>query len=338
MRNAHYRTKLAVFLTSAFTALALTVPSVGQTQTKREIKISHSAPASMSSELHTPAWILSNYINENSDTLSAKVYPSNQLGEERDVYEAMQLGSGASCAITGTAILNNFSKRVGVVDLPYMWKSYDEMRTVLNGPVGDALKKDLEKSGLEVMAWMTNWGTRNIVTTKKIVKEPEDLKGLKIRTIQSPIYIGTINAMGANATPMSFGEIYTSLQTGVLDGFEHGSAIIQAQKFYEVAKHIALTHHFLGPVALVCSQAVVSKLSDKEKKVLEDGAKLASDVNWSLAPEREKESFEFLRSKGMEINEVDLPAFKKRVLPLQDKYAKEMGAADLLAQIRAQGN
>ncbi|HWK72374.1 MAG TPA: TRAP transporter substrate-binding protein [Burkholderiaceae bacterium] len=322
-------------LASVLGALALALSFPVQSQAKREFKISHSAPGVPSSELHMAAWVFSHYVNEHSDTMSAKIYPANALGEERAVYEAMQLGAGASCAVTGTAILNNFSKRLGVIDLPFMWRDYDHMNATLNGPVGEALAKDLEGAGFKVVAWMTNWGARNVVTSKKEVKTPDDLKGLKIRTIQSPVYIEALNAMGANATPMSFGEVYTSMQTGVLDGFEHGSAIVVTQKFYEVAKYIALTRHFLGPVAMVCSLNEWNQLSDKDKKVVEEAAKLASDVNWALAPRREKEAFDFLRANGMQISEIDTTVFRERAVAMQDQFAKERGAESLLKQIRS---
>ncbi|PLC48225.1 hypothetical protein CR159_19320 [Pollutimonas subterranea] len=304
-------------------------------QTKREIKISHSAQGVMSSELHTAAWVFGNYIKDNSDTLTVRIYPNNALGEERAVYEAMQLGAGASCAVTGTAILNNFSKRVGVIDLPFLWRDYDHMSAALDGKVGVALSADLEKVGFKAVAWMTNWGARNVVTANQSIKSPADLKGLKIRTIQSPVYIDALNAMGANATPMSFGEVYTSMQTGVLDGFEHGSAIVVTQKFYEVAKHIALTRHFLGPVVLACSMSEWNQFSDKEKAVVLEAGRLASDVNRSLAPLREKEAFDFLRAKGMDITEVDTTTFRANAIASQDKFAADRGAEDLLKQIRA---
>jgi len=334
MMQFGFRRGAAVFVAMlGAAAIACAVPV--QAQAKREIKVSHSAPGSVSSELHMAAWVFRDYVQENSDTLSVRIYPANALGEERAVYEAMQLGAGASCAVTGTAILNNFSKRLGVIDLPFLWRDYDHMNTTLNGKVGDELARDLEKSGFKVLAWMTNWGARNVVTSNKAVKTPDDLKGLKIRTIQSPVYIDALNAMGANATPMSFGEVYTSMQTGVLDGFEHGSAIVVTQKFYEVARHIALTRHFLGPVAMVCSLNEWNQLTDKEKAVMQAGAKLASDVNWALAPRREREAFDFLRAKGMDINEIDTTVFRERALASQDKFAKDRNAQDLLEQIRA---
>jgi len=334
------RTVFALFknkpLVSAIVSAALLAcaPSV-QAQKKVELKIAHSAQGDVSSELHMVGWIFANYLRDNSDSVSARVYPTSSLGDERSVYEGMQLGAGASCSISGTAILNNFSKRVGVIDLPFVWNDYDHMGRVLDGKVGDAIAADLEKSGIKVLAWVTNWGSRNVVTANKAVNSPEDLKGLKIRTIQSPVYVETINSMGANATPMSFGEVYTAMQTGVLDGFEHGSAVVVSNKFYEVAKHIALTNHFLGPAVFACSMNEWNSLSDAQKKVVMDGAILARDINRSLAPIREKQAFDFLREKGMTITEVDTTQFREKAAALQDSIAANIGATDLLAEIRA---
>jgi len=148
---------------------------------KKVIKLSHSHQADFASEIHTAAWIFQKWVEDNSDTLEVKIYAANALGEERAVYEGMQLGSGASAVISGTAILNNFSKKTAVLDLPFMWKSYDHAHHVLDGKVGEALAKDLDQSGFQVLAWMDSWGFRNVVTAKKEVKVPADIKGLKIR-------------------------------------------------------------------------------------------------------------------------------------------------------------
>ncbi|HYG42796.1 MAG TPA: TRAP transporter substrate-binding protein [Bordetella sp.] len=314
---------------------ALSAAPAAHGQANKELKISHSAQGNLSSEHHMVAWVFANYLADNSDTLSARIYPSSALGDERAVFEAMQLGAGASCAVAGTAILNNFSKRVGVIDLPFLWTGYDHMNRTLDGKVGDQIAADLEKAGFKVLAWTTNWGARNVVTAKKAINKPEDLKGLKIRTIQSPVYVETINSMGANATPMSFGEVYTAMQTGVLDGFEHGSAVVVSNKLYEVGKNIALTNHFLGPAVFACSMTEWNQLSDEQKKVVMDGARIASDINRALAPMRDQQAFDFLRDKGMNITEIDTTGFREKAVPLQDKIAADIGATDLLAEIRA---
>ena len=303
---------------------------------KKVIKLSHSHQADpQASEIHVAAEIFQKYVQENSKTLEVKIYAANALGEERAVYEGMQLGGGATCIISGTAILNNFNQKIGVLDLPFLWKDYGHVHKVLDGEAGNMLAKDLEGVGFKVLAWMDSWGYRHVVTSKKEVKKPEDLKGLKIRTIQTPVYVAALNAMGANATPMAFGEVYTAMQTGVLDGFEHGSSVIKAQKFYEVAKYIALTKHLFGPLVMVYSGKEWAKLTPDEQAVIQKGAILARDEQRRLAPVKEDEAFKFLKDKGMVINDIDTSSFVKNALAIQDQIATERKAQDLLATIRA---
>ena len=303
-------------------------------QAKKQVKISHATAADLGNDNHMVAWIIANYINTYSDTLEARIYPANGLGEERAVVEGMQLGAGATMHIGGTAIHNNFNKRMGVLDLPFLWHDYEHAHHVLDGKVGETLAAEHEKLGLKVLGWQDSWGYRNVITTKKEVKKPEDLKGLKIRTIQTPTYVAALNAMGANATPMAFGEVYTSLQTGVLDGFEHASAVVYTGKYYEVAKYVTLTGHLFGPTVTVMSKKEWDGYTDKEKQVVAAAAKLAQDVNRSLSVQRDAESLEKLKAKGMIVNPIDKTGFVKAALPLQDQLAKTLGADDLLKTIR----
>jgi tripartite ATP-independent transporter DctP family solute receptor len=313
---------------------ALALAAGADAQTKKQVKISHATAGDVANDNHMTAWIIASYINSNSDTLEARIYPANQLGEERAVVEGMQLGAGATMHIGGTAIHNNFNKRMGVLDLPFMWRNYEHAHHVLDGKVGETLAAEHEKLGLKVLGWQDSWGYRNVITTKKEVKKPEDLKGLKIRTIQTPTYVAALNAMGASATPMAFGEVYTSLQTGVLDGFEHSSAVTYTGKFYEVAKYITLTEHLFGPTVTVISKKEWDGYTDKEKQVVAAAAKLGQDVNRSLSVQRDAESMEKLKAKGMIVNPIDKTGFVKAAIPLQDQLAKTLGAEDLLLVIR----
>ncbi len=322
------------FGAAAALVLSSAAPSA-HAQAKKQVKISHATAADVANDNHMVAWILANHVNSNSDTLEARIYPANQLGEERAVVEGMQLGAGATIHVGGTAIHNNFNKRMGVLDLPFLWRDYDHAHRVLDGKVGQTLGAEHEKLGLKVLGWQDSWGYRNVVTVKKEVKTPEDLKGLKIRTIQTPTYVAALNAMGAKATPMAFGEVYTSLQTGVLDGFEHSSAVIATGKYYEVAKYITLTNHLFGPTATVISKKEWDGYTDKEKAVVAAAAKLAQDVNRSLSRQRDTESMARLKEKGMIVNPIDTGEFVKAAMPLQDQLAKTLGATDLLEQIRS---
>ena len=315
-------------------AIAASFASDAGAQAKKQVKISHATAADVANDNHMVAFIIASYINANSDTLEARIYPANQLGEERAVVEGMQLGSGATIHIGGTAIHGNFIKRMGVLDLPFLWHSYDHYHHVIDGKVGETLAAEYEKLGIKVLGWQDSWGYRNVVTTKKEIKKPEDLKGLKIRTIQTPTYVAALNAMGANATPMAFGEVYTSLQTGVIDGFEHASAVIYTGKYYEVAKYITLTEHLFGPTVTVISKKEWDGYTDKEKEVVAAAAKLAQDVNRSLSVQRAAEAMDKLKAKGMIVNPIDKTGFLKAAAPLQDQLAKSLNAEDLLKTIR----
>jgi len=304
---------------------------------KTIIRISHSHPESFSTELHMTAWLFKQFVEELSDELEVKIYGSNALGQEREIYEAMQIGSGASCCISGTAILNNFIPQIGVLDLPYLWKDYQHVHEALDGEAGSQLVDIASGNGLKILAFLDSWGYRNVVTTK-VAESAGDLKGLKIRTIQARNYIETVNAMGMNATPMSFGEVYTGMQTGILDGFEHNATTIQSAKLYEVGKHLVKTQHLFGVVVFVFSQKKWDKLSAGQKEVVQKAATMAAQIERSLAPVKEKEAIDFLKSKGMQIHSIDTEAFLKKSIDLQNRLAEECEGLTILNTIRSYEN
>ncbi|MBM3597916.1 MAG: TRAP transporter substrate-binding protein [Alphaproteobacteria bacterium] len=321
---------LAVFVMAA--AIGATSPALAQQ--KKQLRLSHPLVQTEQSESATSAWIFRNWVNENSETLEVRIYPSNALGEERAVYEGMQLGSGATCAIGGAAILGNFVRSVGVLDLPFLWDGYDHVHRALDGQAGAMITRDLEKVGFKIMAFLDSWGARTLATTKREVKAPEHIKGLKIRTIPAPVWLAAINLMGANATPMAFGEIYTALQSGVLDGFEHSASTIYSQKFYEVTKYLTLTHHILPVWVIACSVKEWNAMSPKDQSIVMAAATLARDIERGLAPGKEAEALTALKAKGMVVNTIDTAAFRKAALEIQDKFAAERGATELLKLIR----
>jgi TRAP-type transport system periplasmic protein len=205
---------------------------------------------------------------------------------------------------------------------------------VLDGPVGKELDQDMEKAGFKTLAWAVSWGYRNVITSKKEVKQAADLKGLKIRTIPTKVFVAAINSMGANATPMNFGEIYTSLQSGVLDGYEHTAATTISFKMYEVACCMALTKHLMDPTFLVFSLAEWKKLPAAEQAALQKAANEAAKVVREMAPQREGEALAEVKKRGMKVNEIDLAPLQKAAVAAQNDLAKEFGAEKLLEQIR----
>jgi TRAP-type transport system periplasmic protein len=302
---------------------------------KIEIRFAHAHAPDVAGELHFTAVAFAEAAASVSDRLEVKIFPQGTLGSEREVYEGMQLGSGAAVTVSGTAILNNFDQRIGVLDLPYLWKDYDHVHRVLDGEVGRDLAAGLEKQGLVLLAWIDGWGFRNMITTSKPVTRPEDLKGMKIRTIPTPVYLAALRMMGTNPTPMAYGEIYTGLQTGVIDGFEQAPAILVAEKFYEVAKHLTTTRH-LFPVIVVCySKAQWDRLKADDQAKLRQAANIARDKGRAVAPEREAWALKTLRERGMIEHAIDTSGWEKAAVKLQDQLAAERGATDLLQKIRA---
>ncbi len=324
-----------VLLFSGLFTLAAAGPAAAQAA-KKLVRIHTAGPADLGVDNTMMAHQFMTYVNANSDSVEVKIFPASALGQSREVIEAMRLGSGASGTTGGPAEYASFVKRIGVLGLPFVWKSYDHALAVLDGPVGKELEADMEKSGFKVLSWAVSWGYRNVVTAKKEVKSAADLKGLKIRTIPTKVFVSAINAMGANATPMNFGEIYTSLQSGVLDGYEHTAATTISFKLNEVACCIAMTRHLMDPTVLVFSLAEWKKFSAAEQAVMMKGAQAAATFVRKAAPEREAESLAAVKKLGMKVNEIDVTPLQKAAATAQDDLAKEFGAEALLAQIRKQ--
>lgn len=302
---------------------------------RTEIRFAHAHSPDVAGELHFTAVAFAEALAANSDHLTAKIFPQGTLGSEREVYEGMQLGSGASVTVSGTAILNNFDQRIGVVDLPYLFQDFDHVHRVFDGEVGRDLAAGLEKQGLILLAWIDGWGFRNLITTQKAVQRAEDLKGLKIRTIPTPVYLAALRMMGANPTPMAYGEIYTGLQTGVIDGFEQAPAILIAERYYEVAKHLTTSRHLFPAMVVVYAKAHWDRLAPEDQAKIRRAAEAARDKGRALAPVREAEALKTLRERGMTIHDIDTRAWAQAAVKVQDQLAAERGATDLLAKIRA---
>jgi tripartite ATP-independent transporter DctP family solute receptor len=328
--------RISHLLTASLLVLAAALPAAAQAPAKKLIRIHTAGPADLGVDNTMLAHQFMTYVNANSDTMEVKVFPASQLGQSREVIEAMRLGSGASGTTGGPAEYASFVKRIGVLGLPFMWKSYAHAEAVLDGPVGKELEADMEKAGFKVLSWAVSWGYRNVVTAKKEVKTAADLKGLKIRTIPTKVFVSAINAMGANATPMNFGEIYTSLQSGVLDGYEHTAATTISFKLNEVACCIAMTRHLMDPTVLVFSLAEWKKFSPAEQAVMQKGANEAAALVRKLAPEKEAESLAAVKKLGMKVVDIDVGPLQKAAVTAQDDLAKDFGAEALLAQIRKQ--
>jgi TRAP-type transport system periplasmic protein len=320
--------------TMLFAVCVTLFAATAEAQTKPLLRIHTAGPNDTNVDNTKLAVEFQDRANAAQNTVEVKVFPASQLGQTREVIEAMRLGSGAAGTTGGPAEYASFVRRLGVLGLPFLWKSYGHALAVLDGPVGKELDQDMEKAGFKTLSWAVSWGYRNVITSKKEVKQAADLKGLKIRTIPTKVFVAAINSMGANATPMNFGEIYTSLQSGVLDGYEHTAATTISFKMYEVACCMALTKHLMDPTFLVFSLAEWKKLSPAVQAALQKAANEAAKVVREMAPQREGQALAEVKRLGMKVNEIDTAPLVRASLKAQDELAKEFGAEKLLEQIR----
>ena len=202
--------------------------------------------------------------------LKIQVLDGGQLGGERDYIEGMMLGS-IDMAQVSTGPMAAFVPEFDLFSLPYLFRDTEHFVKVTEGPIGKECFALLEKRGIKGLCWFDN-GYRNVFNSRRPVSKPEDMKGLKIRVMESPLMIGTVNAMGGSATPMAYSELYTALQQRVLDGGENAAGNVLNDKFYEVAKFYSLTKHFRPPGVVCISMKSWDRLSPAEQKALQDNA------------------------------------------------------------------
>lgn len=267
------------------------------------------------------------------------IYPGGQLGDSSALVEGVQMGT-VDINITGTSEYAKLYSDMGVLDLAYIWSSYEQMNRVLDGELGQKLAQGLlETANVRVLGYSDSFGYRCVGTVgeKNVFTNLEEAKALnlKIRTIESTVYINSIQAMGFNPTPMGFGEVYTALQTNVIDGYEHDANTTLANAFYEVIDNYMLTNHMCGPMGLFMSEISFQKLTPEQQENLLKAAKEASEAHRALAPVKEQESLDKLRQSGVNVVEVDVQSFADAVNAFNEEYCAEQGWTDNYNIIKA---
>ena len=257
-----------------------------------------------------------------AEQVELSFFPDNQLGQEIDVINSVKLGV-IDMMISGSSISANLVPLVGAFDLGYLFDSFAQQTKAFEAgaakPVEDAL---LKGANIRIIAWAYNFGSRSVLA-KKAVKTPEDLSGLKIRTLPNPIITECLRLMGAAATPLAFGEIYTALQAGVLDGLEHDPPTIVASKFYETSKFYGLTEHNFSPLAIYFSETTLKRMDSKVRDAFIDAAQKAAADTRAHGMAVEGEAKKVLQEKGVAINECDKEAFRKRVAVQTENFMKQ---------------
>jgi tripartite ATP-independent transporter DctP family solute receptor len=253
---------------------------------------------------------------------------SGSLGGERESIEAVQLGT-QELTFTSTGPVPNFVPEARILDIPFLFRDKAHARAVLDGPIGQELLAKFESKGFKALAWGEN-GVRHMTNSKRAVNAPEDLKGLKMRTMENPVHVAAYKGFGIVTTPMAFPEVFTALQQGTVDGQENPLSVIMAAKFDQVQKHLSLTGHVYSPAIFLMNKAAFDKLSAEDKTAFIEAAKEAVKANRARVDEDDTKGVAELRAKGMNVVEnVDKTKFVSVLAPVYAEFDKQFGKANI---------
>jgi TRAP-type transport system periplasmic protein len=259
-----------------------------------------------------------------------KIQPfySGSLGGERESIEAVQLGT-QELTFTSTGPVPNFVPEARILDIPFLFRDKAHARAVLDGPIGQDMLTKFEPKGFKALAWGEN-GVRHMTNSKRAVNAPDDLKGLKMRTMENPVHVAAYKGFGIVPTPMAFPEVFTALQQGTVDGQENPLSVIMAAKFDQVQKHLTLTGHVYSPAIFLMSKPAFDKLSAADKQAFVEAAKEGVKVNRARVDEDDTKGVAELRGKGMNVVEnVDKAKFVSALTPVYAEFDKQFGKASI---------
>ncbi|QDG75399.1 TRAP transporter substrate-binding protein [Labrenzia sp. PHM005] len=319
-------------------AIALGVAAVGfSTVASAEtlLRIGHGANEQY--HMHRALLHFEKLVEEGSNgEIDVQIFPSSQLGPDREMIEGVQSGV-LEMAVSPSSFFAGWDPAFAVIELPYMYASKDIALKVLNSEAGDDMLARLNDQGVVGLGWLEN-GLRHVTNNVRPIKAPADLDGVKLRTMKVPAHVATFKALGANPTPMNFGEVYSALQQGVIDGQENPIALIDSQRFYEVQKHVSLTGHVFTVYIPVVSQSFFSSLSAEHQQLLRDSIAAAEAHQQQLVNSEEAGQLEKIKEAG--VNVVDLSEEQRQVFSEQTKsvraeYRDQVGAEAFDAWVAA---
>ena len=257
-----------------------------------------------------------------------QTFYAGALGAERESVEGVQLGT-LDLTLTSTGPLPNFVPDVAILDIPFLFRDYAHARAVLDGPIGQDLLQKFPPKGIVALAWAEN-GFRHMTNSKRPVNVPDDLKGLKMRTMENPIHIQAYKQFGILPTPMAFTEVFTALQQGTVDGQENPLSVITAAKLDQVQKNLSLTGHVYSPAVILMNKGQWDKLSAADRQAFLDAAREAVKANRARIDDDEKKAVADLRAKGMAVvDNVDKAKFQATLVPVYADFGKRFGQENI---------
>ncbi|APV51134.1 C4-dicarboxylate ABC transporter [Betaproteobacteria bacterium GR16-43] len=265
--------------------------------------------------------------------LNVKVYASGSLGTEKDTVEQLRIG-GLDMMRINTAALNSVVPETLVTGLPFVFRSTEHMRKVLDGPIGDDILASMESQGLIGLAFYDS-GARSFYTVKKPIKSVADMKGMKVRVQQSDLFVAMIEALGGNPTPMPYGEVYTALKTGIVDAAENNWPSYESSRHFETAKFYNQSEHSLAPEVLVFSKKIWDTLPKEDQALIRKAAKDSIPVMRKLWDEREIKSRKVVEAAGTQVVPIaNKQEFIDAMKPVYAKFANTPRLQDLVKRIQ----
>ena len=252
------------------------------------------------------------------------MYPNRQLGEEKQVMEGVRFGT-VDVAIITNAVIAQIEPAFQINDLPFLYSSEAQAQKALDGKLGGELADMLAKKNIIVLGYMEG-GFRQMINNKKPVTVPADVKGVKYRVMQNPLFIDMFTSLGGAAIPMAWGETFTAVQQGTIDGLEIPIAVIDSSKMYEVTKFLSLTNHTYSAIELIISKRTMDKLTPEQRAAVVEAGKVATAAQRKATGNDVKDLLSGLQKKGMTVNSVgDVAAFRQSVQPIYEKARKTVG-------------
>lgn len=298
---------------------------------KRTIKLAHGLDVGHS--VHMAMVKMGEDLKELSGgKLTLEIYPSQQLGTERECIELLQIGSLDMTKVSAGA-MENFAPRMRIFSLPFLFRDREHSFKVLDGPIGEKLLDDSEKYWLKGLGYY-DAGSRSFYTKERPINTPDDLSGLKIRVLESVTAVEMVNTLGGSATPISWGELYTALQQGVVDGAENNPPSFYLSRHYEVCKFYSLDEHTVLPDVLLIGTHLWEELSDQEKEWVRKAVKNSIKYQRKLWMKSEEEALKAVRGAGVEIIHPDKSLFANKVKGLYGQYQKETEFYKLIQEIQ----
>lgn len=263
---------------------------------------------------------------DTNGSVQVQLYPNRQIGDEKQVLEGIRFGT-VDAGIVTNAVVAQMEPAFQINDLPFLYTSEAQAQKVLDGKVGADLAALLAKKNIVVLGYMEG-GFRHMINNKKPVSAPADVQGVKYRVMQNPLFIDMFNSLGGAAVPMAWGETFTAVQQGTIDGLELPVAVIDNSKMYEVTKFLSLTNHTYSMIALLISKKALDKLTPEQRKAVIEAGKSATALQRVEAAKNEKILLAGLAQKGMTINQVtNMVPFRNAVQPIYVKTRAAVGDA-----------